>query len=71
MSPCNIERTNLLNRSRTAPAWYHGGREGAYVGDRHPEEYVDDNPDAYEAVARECGNCGKVKKCLKKEYLRG
>ena len=54
-----------------APAWYHMGRGKAYVGDRHPEEYIDQNLDAFETVPRQCGNCGEVKRCLKEEWLRG
>ncbi|KIM87710.1 hypothetical protein PILCRDRAFT_814400 [Piloderma croceum F 1598] len=54
-----------------APAWYHGGRAGSYVGDRHPEEYVYEHPEAFETTPRQCGNCGEVKLCLKKEWLRG
>lgn len=52
-----------LAESRMAPAWYHSGRRGAYddPGDRHPEEYINDDPDAFEETTRECGNCGRSK----------
>jgi len=53
------------------PAYYHGGRAGSYDGDRHPEEYVYEHPEAFEATPRACDNCGEVTLCLKKEWLRG
>ncbi|KAJ7668336.1 hypothetical protein B0H17DRAFT_1087809 [Mycena rosella] len=53
-----------------APRWYHmsshTGR--SYKGDRHPDEFEEENPDAFEKKARECGNCGEMKLCLRKEY---
>ena len=59
----------LIRSVCVAPAWYHGGRSGSYTGDRHPEDY--EHPEAFEATPRECGNCGEVTLCLKKEWLQG
>ncbi|KZP21760.1 hypothetical protein FIBSPDRAFT_740041, partial [Athelia psychrophila] len=53
-----------------SPAWYHGGRGKHYTGDRHPADGREEHREAFEAEPRECGNCGKVTRCMKKEYLR-
>ncbi|KAJ7043581.1 hypothetical protein C8F04DRAFT_1366508 [Mycena alexandri] len=54
------------------PQWYHmSSRTGkSYVGDRHPDDpwILEENPDAFEAQEKICGNCGEKKRCLKKEY---
>ncbi|KAJ7334120.1 hypothetical protein DFH08DRAFT_750223 [Mycena albidolilacea] len=50
------------------PRWYHmSSRTGrSYKGDRHPEE--DEEEDAFEKKARQCGNCKETRLCLRKEY---
>ncbi|KII88521.1 hypothetical protein PLICRDRAFT_627202 [Plicaturopsis crispa FD-325 SS-3] len=52
------------------PRWYHmsSRTRKPYKGDRHPEgrDYRDE---IFEAQPRECGNCHKIARCLKKEYL--
>ncbi|KAF9025141.1 hypothetical protein BDZ89DRAFT_954052 [Hymenopellis radicata] len=50
------------------PQWYHmsSATGKSYKGDRHPDEF---DPNAYEAEARKCGNCGEIAKCLKNDYL--
>jgi len=57
------------------PQWYHkSSRTGRmYKGDYHPT-YVHgvdlkDHMEIFEDEARECNNCGKVVKCLKKEVV--
>jgi hypothetical protein len=62
---------DIMHSVCIAPVWYHGGRSGSYTGDRHPEDYVYEHPEAFEPTPRKCGNCGEVTLCLKKEWLQG
>ncbi|KAF7965032.1 hypothetical protein HWV62_859 [Athelia sp. TMB] len=55
------------------PTCYHGARGKifkAYVGDRHPEDDRVENPGAFEAAARACGNCGEMKHCMKPDDIK-
>ncbi|KII88509.1 hypothetical protein PLICRDRAFT_110179 [Plicaturopsis crispa FD-325 SS-3] len=53
------------------PAWYHmSSRTGkSYKGDRHPGNPEEYREGVLEDEPRECGNCHKVARCIKKEYL--
>ncbi|KAF7332680.1 hypothetical protein MKEN_00151000 [Mycena kentingensis (nom. inval.)] len=57
------------------PRWYHASSSPIwkpYRGDRHPaKEYCDDRypEEPREDAPRACGNCGKLERCFKKEYL--
>ncbi|KII83873.1 hypothetical protein PLICRDRAFT_429944 [Plicaturopsis crispa FD-325 SS-3] len=67
---CYCDKSNFgTPYCELAPAYYHAGRNGTYKGDYHPdfEEYAQElGVGAYETRARACGNCGEVRRCLKK-----
>lgn len=73
---CYCENSNFGHPyCQSAPQHYHvSSRTGrGYRGDRHPNESwgvsASTHPEAFEAEPRVCNNCGKVERCLKKEYL--
>lgn len=68
---CRCAKSNFGVRYCTmTTSFLHGHGQKRYTGDRHPEISASGYPDtAFEAEARKCRNCGRVKRCLKKEHL--